>query len=633
MKSTASIGAARQPAAASLPAAPRVRDLVPLLWNRLGAGKFLFVMSAVLCLSETIIMMFVPLLMEVYFNKLDTGALGYIRGLLTLGTFIVIGLMLLGILGHYIKQNTMSSLHRDVTLELADDAQRLPLVTAQATHSADLQQRIAADSDRVSWLLSTLVNEIGSKLVMLLLAAVYLFWMQWQVALGVLLLMPLGAIGGHLLRRQLQAIGREVADQEAAVRQVQQDALQGMETLRAFGAESWMEGRFVARRTKLNRLYIRRMWWQQLVNALTMTLALLINWGSILYVAWLAVRGEMQTGAMMAIFILVWRIFNPLVSLGNSWAGVQVTLGAAIRVSALWRAAKEPAAAEAAPETAAAGTAAGLAAAAGAADGPWRGGEAIEWRDVSYRYPAQAGLQQPEAAGLAGGAPLLRGFDLALRPGVFTALVGPSGSGKSTAAKLGAGLLFPDEGAVTVHGVSPLVDADAARRLVSYVPQTPYLFAGTIRDNLRAAKPDADDAELAAAAAAAEAHDFIMALPDGYDTVMKEHGSSLSGGQKQRLALARAMLADRPVWILDEATSALDTETERRVMEAVLSRTRDRGRTLLVIAHRLTTVQDADEIIAMEDGRIAERGTHRELAGRPNGLYRRLLDASGVLLT
>src|SRR5690606_27659819 len=123
---------------------------------------------------------------------------------------------------------------------------------------------------------------------------------------------------------------------------------------------------------------------------------------------------------------------------------------------------------EAAPETAAAGTAAGLAAAAGAADGPWRGGaasgggEAIEWRDVSYRYPAQAGLQQPEAAGLAGGAPLLHGFDLALRPGVFTALVGPSGSGKSTAAKLGAGLLFPDEGAVTVHGVSPLVDADAA---------------------------------------------------------------------------------------------------------------------------------------------------------------------------
>jgi ABC-type multidrug transport system fused ATPase/permease subunit len=601
-------------------AAPRLRELIPMMWTRLGSRRLVFIVAIILCMSEMVINMLVPVLLETFFNNLESGQLANIRRLCIISTIIVSGLLALGLVGHYLKQNTMSSLHREVTLELADHAQRLPLTTAQASHTADIAQRIQHDSNKTSWLLATLFHGMGTQVVMLLLAASYMLWLHWQIALTILILMPLGLLASHSLRHRLRDIGRRVADQEAVVKQCQQDALQGMETIRAFGAECWMTERFVEQRQMLNELYIRRMWWQQLVNALSTSFALMINWGSILFAAWLAIEGQLQVGALMAFFILVWRIFNPLLNLGRMWGEMQENLGAAARVYALWVADKEPQAQDAA---------------AGDRTPHSPSRSALSWHEVSFRYPEKCGLQHAgtsaselandAAAGLIAEAqPLLARFNLALLPGSFTALVGPSGSGKSTAAKIGAGLLYPDSGSVYIHDHSPQADAERARRLVAYVPQTPYLFAGSIRDNLLAAKPDANETELTAAAQAAEAHAFILSLPKGYDTLLKEHGDSLSGGQKQRLAIARAMLADRPVWILDEATSALDLETERKVMEAVLRQTREQGRTLLVIAHRLTTIQDADWIIAMEYGMAREQGTHLQLINNVDGLYRRL---------
>ncbi|MBO9598977.1 MAG: ATP-binding cassette domain-containing protein [Cohnella sp.] len=219
---------------------------------------------------------------------------------------------------------------------------------------------------------------------------------------------------------------------------------------------------------------------------------------------------------------------------------------------------------------------------------------------------------------------MLRRISLDIHPGSFTAIVGPSGGGKSTVAKLAAGLLFPGEGDVRIGGASTLTNAEYARAIVSYVPQTPYLFSGTIRENLLMVKPEATEQEMIAASSAAQAHEFVMSLPEGYDTSLKEHGSTLSGGQRQRLAIARAILADRMIWILDEATSALDLDTERRVMEAILSRTREQGRTLIVVAHRLTTVQDADTILVMKDGAIVQEGNHRTLTTLRSGLYSEL---------
>ncbi|WP_310542186.1 ATP-binding cassette domain-containing protein, partial [Phenylobacterium sp.] len=303
-------------------------------------------------------------------------------------------------------------------------------------------------------------------------------------------------------------------------------------------------------------------------------------------------RGEISWGALFQFAFLSVMAAASVGALGETWGEVQKAAGAMERVSDLL-AAKPGIAAPAVPRHLPA---------------PARG--EIEFSNITFAYPGRADL------------PALQSFDLRVAPGERVALVGPSGAGKSTVFRLLLRFYDPQFGTVKVDGVD-VRDADPAevRARMALVAQDSPLFSGSALDNIRFGKANADLEAVRAAARAAQADDFLDALPQGFDTPLGERARSLSGGQRQRLAIARALIRETPILLLDEATSALDAENERLVQKALEEAMV--GHTTLVIAHRLATVLKADRIIVMDKGRVVEQGSHHELITK-SGLYARL---------
>ena len=477
----------------------------------------------------------------------------------------------------------------DLRVAVQKNLLTLPPRFFEENRPSEIASRLTADTAILEQVVGSSISIALRNLATGLGGIVYLFVLSPKLA--AMLVVGIPVVFGPVIffGRRIRSLSRASQDRIADVGSTVSETLGAMKVVQAFGQEERELGRF---RTAVENAFAvaRRRFSMRAV--MTFTIIALV-FGSIVLLLWegaIDVAAGRMTGGAIAAFVftgvLVGGAFGALTEVyGDLLRGS----GAAGRIEELMRARAEiraPADPVPLPE-------------------PAQG--ALSFDAVSFRYPTR-----PDDKAV-------HELSLAIAPGETVAVVGPSGAGKSTLFQLALRFYDPQEGRVTLDGVD-LRDADPAevRKRIAFVPQETVLFAASARDNLRYGRWDASDAEIHEAANAANAHEFIVQLPDGYDSFLGEGGARLSGGQRQRIAIARALLRDSPLLLLDEATSALDAQSERLVQEALerLMQTR----TTVVIAHRLATVRAAHRIIVMDGGRIVEEGTHASLSAA-NGLY------------
>lgn len=458
--------------------------------------------------------------------------------------------------------------------------------------TGEVVSRITTDTTLILSLIGSSVSVALRNILMLIGGLILLSLTSPKLTGMVLLIVPAVVVPIVILGRRLRGLSRESQDWIANSSGAASEALGSVQTVQAFTHEGLTRAQF-ADVTEKSFLVAQT---RTRVRALMTVIVIFLVFTGIVGVLWIGARdvraGAMTPGELVQFVIYAVMVAGSVGALSEIWGELQRAAGATERLVELLNAedsvrdATQP---KALPR-------------------PVRG--EVVFDDVTFRYPAR-----PEVSAL-------NGVSLRVSPGETVALVGPSGAGKTTILQLLMRFYDPQSGAVRLDGIDlrDMARADF-RRAIALVPQDPVIFATSARENIRFGRPDATDAEVEAAAQAAAAHDFLTALPQGYDTWLGERGVMLSGGQKQRVAIARAILRDARVLLLDEATSALDAESERAVQAAV--ERLSAGRSVLVVAHRLATVKRADRIVVFDQGRIVAEGTHEALVAE-GGLYARL---------
>ncbi len=565
-----------------------LRGLVPFLAPYRGMMG-LALMALILTASVSLILPLAVRRVVDGFNTADVALLDkYFGAALGIAALLAVGTGL----RYYLVTRLGERVVADIRRALFDRVMGMSPAFFERIMTGEVLSRITTDTTLILSVIGSSVSVALRNVLILFGGLALLFLTSGKLTGLVLLVVPAIVVPIIVLGRKLRRLSRENQDWIAASSGSASEALSSVQTVQAFTHEGatqaefadLTEKSFVSARTRIK------------TRAVMTVIVIFLTFAGIVGVLWVGARdvrgGAMSVGALIQFVIYAVMVAGAVGALSEIWGELQRAAGATERLVELLNtddAVKDPARPVALPR-------------------PVKGEIAFE--DVTFRYPTR-----PDTSAL-------NGVSLRVAPGETVALVGPSGAGKTTILQLLMRFYDPQAGQITLDGIA-LTDLARAdfRQSIALVPQDPVIFATSARENIRFGRPGASDAEVEVAAKAAAAHDFLAALPQGYDSYLGERGVMLSGGQKQRVAIARAILRDAPILLLDEATSALDAESERLVQAAVEKLSE--GRTTLVVAHRLATVKRADRIVVFDQGRIAAIGTHDALVAE-GGLYARL---------